>query len=328
VKSVLFYWRQRLDTGADRLATNAGIAGSRLQFTNYTCSNQPTTPVVMEIRPMKLAPAALILVLGCSTQPSRLDDATATASPPTGRPTTPDDRLARLEHRLDKVAAALDKALGPAEPDQAAVYALPIDEQDPIEGPRAAKITIVEGYDFLCPYCLMANPVVDKIRAKYPDDVRVVSKYLVVHGTPAATAGTYACAAAKQGKFAEMKTALWSRLWTTENGRPAAHPEEITKLDQLAATLGLDAGKLATDVDGCKQWLQSGERTLSAVGVHGTPAFFVNGRPLRDRSFEGFDKLIAQELVKANRSGIASADYYDREIVAKGLTQVKGRFAD
>jgi protein-disulfide isomerase len=281
----------------------------------------------MEMRPMKLACTALIFALGCSPSPSRLDDAAA-APPATGRPTTPDDRLARIERRLDKVTAALDKALGPAEPDQASVYALPIDAQDPIEGPRTAKVTIVEGYDFLCPYCLMANPVVDKIRAKYPDDVRVVSKYLVVHGTPAATAGTYACAAAKQGKFVEMKTALWNALWKTENGRPSAHPEEIGKLDQLAGSLGLDLGKLATDVDDCKQWLQSGERTLGAVGVHATPSFFVNGRPLRDRSFEGFDKLIAQELAKANRSPIAAADYYNREIVAKGLTQVKGRFAD
>ena len=132
----------------------------------------------------------------------------------------------------------------------------------------------------------------------------------------------------KQGKFTEMKTALWSRLWKTENGRPAAHPEEVGKIDELAATLGLDPARLATDVDGCKQWLQSGERTLTAVGVHGTPAFFINGRPQRDRSFEAFDRTIAQELAKANRSSVAAADYYDREIVAKGLTQVKGRFAD
>jgi len=277
---------------------------------------------------MKLAYPVLVLLLGCSPQPTRLDEAAAGSPPATGRPTTPDDRIARLERRLDKVATALDKALGPAEPDPAAIYALPLDDQDPIEGPRAAKVTIVEGYDFLCPYCVMANPVIDQIRAKYPDDVRVVSKYLVVHGTPAATAGTYACAAAKQGKFTEMKTALWSRLWKTENGRPAAHPEEVGKIDELAATLGLDPARLATDVDGCKQWLQSGERTLTAVGVHGTPAFFINGRPQRDRSFEAFDRTIAQELAKANRSSVAAADYYDREIVAKGLTQVKGRFAD
>jgi protein-disulfide isomerase len=267
---------------------------------------------------MKLAYPALIFALGCSPSPSRLDDPSAPA----------DGRIARLERRLDKVAAALDKALGPAEPDAASVYALPIDDQDPIEGPRQAKVTIVEGYDFLCPYCLMANPTIDKVRAKYPNDVRIVSKYLVVHGTPAATAGTYACAAAKQGKFTEMKTALWNAIWKTENGRPAAHPEEIDKLDQLAASLGLDRARLASAVDGCKTWLSSGEQALGAVGIHGTPAFFVNGRPLRDRSFEGFDKLITEELAKVDRSGVAAADYYNREIVAKGLTRVKARFAD
>ncbi|HSR99375.1 MAG TPA: DsbA family protein, partial [Kofleriaceae bacterium] len=161
---------------------------------------------------MKLSVCAplLVAVLGCSTSPSRLDQATRPVAdePPTSAPGR-DDRLGRVERRLDKVIAALDQALGPPEPDPASMYAVPINEQDPIEGPRDAKVTIVEGYEFLCPYCYLVNPLIEQIRAKYPNDVRVVSKYIVIHGPPAATAGTYACAAAKQGKFTEMKTALW-----------------------------------------------------------------------------------------------------------------------
>jgi protein-disulfide isomerase len=250
---------------------------------------------------MKVAIAVsfVLAALGCSS-PSRLD--TAAKVTPEGTPPAsldPDDRLARVERRLDKVIATLDQALGPAEPDPASTYAVPINEHDPIEGPRDAKVTIVEGYEFLCPYCYLVNPLVDKIRAKYPNDVRVVSKYMVIHGAPAATAGAYACAAAKQGKFVEMKTELWNRLWRTENGRPQA-----------------------------QQWLKSGQRELNAVGVNATPAFFVNGRPLRERSFEAFDRLVAEELAKANRVGMAGGEYYEREIVGKGLKQVKSRFAD
>jgi protein-disulfide isomerase len=259
-----------------------------------------------------------------------------TAAKPTDGPTPgaspasaePDDRLARLERRLDKVTKVLDQALGPPEPDASAMYAVPINEQDPIEGPRDAKVTVVEAYEFLCPYCFMVNPMVEQIRAKYPNDVRVVSKYLVIHGEPAATAGAYACAAGKQGKFSEMKAALWSNLWKTENGRPQAHPEEIAKLDAVADTLGLDRQRLTADLGTCKQWLQSGQRELSPVGVHATPSFFVNGRPLRDNSLAAFDKLVAEELDKASRSTVAAADYYSREVVAKGLTSVKSRFAD
>jgi len=284
---------------------------------------------------MKLVAAAFALfAVSCTTSPSRLDPvvtggpsgalAPSAASSTSGS----DDRLARIERRLDKVTKALDDALGPPLPDPAAMYAVPINAQDPIEGPRGAKVTIVEAYEFLCPYCFMVNPAVEKIRAKYPNDVRVVSKYMVIHGPAAATAGTYACAAAKQGKFTEMKAALWSHLWKTENGRPQAHPEEIANIDAVVATVGLDGGRLAADLDSCKPWLQSGQRELQPVGIHGTPAFFVNGRPLRDNSFGGLDKLVSEELDRASKSTVAAADYYGREVVAKGLTEVKSRFAD
>src|SRR5437868_2153557 len=113
---------------------------------------------------MKLVILALfIAAFGCTTTPSRLDPvAKASVAPP---PTAldRDDRLARIEHRLDKVVAALDQALGPAEPDPASTYAVPVNEQDPIEGPRNAKVTIVEGYEFLCPYCYLVNPLVEQI---------------------------------------------------------------------------------------------------------------------------------------------------------------------
>ena len=81
-------------------------------------------------------------------------------------------------------------------------------------------------------------------------------------------------------------------------------------------------------MESCQQWLQAGPRELNPVGVNATPSFFVNGRPLRERSFEAFDKLVAEELAKASKTSVAAADYYDREIVAKGLKSVKSRFAD
>ena len=278
---------------------------------------------------MKVAIAVSFVVaaLGCSSS-SRLDSAGKPAAEAPPASLDRDDRLARVERRLDKVIATLDQALGPPEPDPAATYAVPINEQDPIEGPRDAKVTVVEGYEFLCPYCYTVNPLVEQIRAKYPNDVRVVSKYMVIHGAPAAKAGAYACAAAKQGKFVEMKTALWNRLWRTENGRPQAQPEQIENLDEVVASLGLDRGRLAKDVESCQQWLQAGPRELNPVGVNATPSFFVNGRPLRERSFEAFDRLVAEELAKANRVGMAGGEYYEREIVGKGLKRVKSRFAD
>jgi 2-hydroxychromene-2-carboxylate isomerase len=125
-----------------------------------------------------------------------------------------------------------------------------------------------------------------------------------------------------------MKTALWTALWKADHDRPEAQPEQIANLDAVATSLGLDRDRLARDREGCQDWLASSQRELAAVGIHGTPAFFVNGRPLRERSFAAFDKLVSEELARAKDSRVAAADYYEREIVGKGHTQVKSRFAD
>jgi len=290
---------------------------------------------------MKLLSSILILaVAACDRSPSKLDavspPAPALAAPPAraasplaaNPPADLESRLARIERRIDKVAGVLDQALGPNQPDPAATYAVPIGEHDPIEGPRDAKVTIVEGYEFLCPYCFLAEPAVQQILAKYPSDVRVVSKYLVIHGAPAASIGTYACAAAKQGKFAPLKAALWSHLFKLEGDAPRVQQDQIANLDAIATSVGLDLDKLKADAETCKAWLSSSRDELATVGVNGTPTFFINGRPVRDRSFAGLEKVVREELAKVSASSVAPADYYDRVVMASGLKQPRGRFDD
>ena len=244
-------------------------------------------------------------------------------------------RVDRIERRLDKVIAVLDQAL-PSEPDPDATYSVAIDLVDPVQGPSDAKVTIVEGFEFLCPYCYMVNPTVDEILQKYPKDVRLVSKYLLIHGEPAIAPGMLACAAAKQGKFKEIKAALWSHLFKLEDDRPTVQPDQLApdNLVKIATDAGLDATKLKADMDGidCRGWIQSSDASLHPVGASGTPAFFINGRYINGaQPIEAFDAIIKEELAKADKAiadGVAPADYYKREIVAKGITRVKGRFED
>ena len=108
-------------------------------------------------------------------------------------------RLARVEKKLDKITGFLKQAVRP-ELDTKPTYAVPVDPLDPIIGPKDAKVTIVEAYEFLCPYCNMIAPTMEKIVEAYPNDVRVVPKYLVIHGPPALPSGLAMCAAGKQGK--------------------------------------------------------------------------------------------------------------------------------
>jgi protein-disulfide isomerase len=245
-------------------------------------------------------------------------------------------RFDRLEKQVDKVVTLLRQAMPVPEPDADATYAVPIGKADPVQGPADAKVTIVEGFEFLCPFCYKANPTVDEILAKYPNDVRLVSKYLIIHGPPAIKPGMLACAAAKQGKFKEMKAALWSTLFKEVDGRPAPAIEKVDDeiVAKLAKDTATDLDKLKADMEGpaCHAWITDSQEVMSPLGATSTPAFFINGRFLGGAlPFDQFDAVIKEELGKADekiKGGVAQADYYDKEILAKGQKRVKGPLDD
>ena len=234
-------------------------------------------------------------------------------------------RLARLEKKLDKITGFLKQAVRP-ELDTKPAYAVPVDPLDPVVGPKDAKVTIVEAYEFLCPYCNMIAPTMEKLVQDYPNDVRVVSKYLVIHGPPALPSGLAMCAAGKQGKAKEMQKALWGSIWTSpqQADRDKATAENVTA---LAGTIGVDAGKLKADMDGeCQAWLTRSSQTLEKFGTTGTPSFYVNGRFAGGQDYAAFKKMVDEEIKKADAAiagGVKQGHYYDKVVVGKGEPQAK-----
>jgi protein-disulfide isomerase len=244
-----------------------------------------------------------------------------------------DARVAKLEKRVDKIVAILKQAMPPGEPDPALTYSVPVYAEDPTIGPADAKVTIIEGYEFLCPYCWKAAPTIDQLLADYPKDVRVVSKYLVIHGPPAVPSANAACAAAKQGKYPAMKKALWGALFDAQ-GQMKRDQATAEAVEKIAASVGLDMAKYKADIDSqaCKDWLSKSQASLSAVGTTGTPSFYINGRHIGGAlPVEEFKKVITEELAKADKAiaaGTKQADYYQKFVVEKGEKSVKGPFED
>ena len=240
-------------------------------------------------------------------------------------------RVARLEKRVDKIYDFLRKAVPASEPDPALTYSVPVSPDDPSIGPADAKVTIVEGYEFLCPYCWKAAPTIDQLITEYPKDVRVVSKYLVIHGPPAIPPGLAVCAAAKQGKYAEMKKALWGKLFD-QQGQIQRDQITAEAVEKIAGETGLDLAKYKTDVaaQSCKDWLDKSKAALEPVGTTGTPSFYINGRHIGGAlPIEEFKKVIGEELAKADKaiaSGTKQGDYYQKFVVEKGEKKVKGQF--
>ncbi len=74
------------------------------------------------------------------------------------------------------------------------------------QGPKDAKVTIVEFSDFECPYCVRAFPTVKQILSEYKSDVKLYYKQFPLnnlHPNAQKTAEASLCAA-DQGKFWEF----------------------------------------------------------------------------------------------------------------------------
>jgi protein-disulfide isomerase len=181
-------------------------------------------------------------------------------------------------------------------------YRIPVALGDaPVRGAAAAPVTIVEFSDFQCPYCVRARPTVAKIRETYGAQVRWAFRhYPLSFHERAEKAGEAAACAGDQGKFWEMHDRLWANT-----GKLA-----VPDLKEHAAALGLDTAAFDKCLDsGAHAGLvERDEEMGKSYGVSGTPAFFVNGRPLVGaQPFEAFQQVIDDELQRAGVAAPAGA---------------------
>jgi protein-disulfide isomerase len=227
-------------------------------------------------------------------------------------------QIAELKTQVGKGGAALGQQPRQQRPrpKPEVTYSIPVDKA-PIVGPKNALVTVVEGFDFACPYCEQSRSVVDQVREAYPNDVRIAFKNYVVHPQIATIPALAGCAAAAQGKYAAMAPLIWDK------GFKAGRNLSAENMEKLAGEAGLDLDKFKRDMNGeqCKQSLREDQTQLSAVGMSGTPGFYVNGRWVPQRSLDGFKALIDEELKKAKErvaQGTKPDRYYDEWVVAKG----------
>jgi len=101
-----------------------------------------------------------------------------------------------------------------------------------------------------------------------------------------------AMAADMQGKFWEYH----DRLFKAGTLSPEL-------LDKTAQEIGLDMAKFQQDRSSMvvEQRIRKDMIDAQNAGVTGTPTIFINGRKLSDRSMQGFQKLIDEELAKAQK---------------------------
>lgn len=159
------------------------------------------------------------------------------------------------------------------------------------------EATFVEFLDFECSACAAVHPALDQLRAEYGDRIGFVVRYFPIdahqHAEPAARAVE---AAARQGAFAPMA----QRMFETRGewgGRPEPMDERFRG---YAAGLGLDLAEYdrvyaaPETLDRVRSDRADGE----ALGVRGTPSFFLDGERLQPQTVgdlvDAFDAVLAR----------------------------------
>lgn len=170
------------------------------------------------------------------------------------------------------------------------VQKLPVNNSA-VKGAENAPVTITVFDDFQCPYCARLVPTLNQVIADYPEQVRLVFKNFPLgmhkYAKQAAIAGI---AARNQDKFWPLHDQLFANYNKLDDA----------KIRELAESVGLDM--VLFDKDMANPFLQQEVAADLALGtqagVRGTPALYINGVQVKDRSLNGLKKTIEAELKK------------------------------
>jgi protein-disulfide isomerase len=158
------------------------------------------------------------------------------------------------------------------------------------------KVTVVEFLDFECEACGAAYPGVERLRAEYGDRITYVVRYFPIASHPNAYTSAHAAeAAARQGRFGQMYVELFDNqtVWGHRQDSQAAI------FEGYAAGLGLDMTRFKADMTSAAvaERVESDAADGQALGVTGTPTFFVNGEKFTGQpSYEGLKAAVDKAL--------------------------------
>ena len=143
------------------------------------------------------------------------------------------------------------------------------------KGAAKPEVTIVEFFDYACPYCKASNPAVDRLLQE-DKGLRVVYRELPILGPDSVTAARLSLEASKLGRFAQFHDTLWAA------GRPS--PETNA---QAAAAAGITP-QPAPDAT-IEAELNKNMKLAGQLGATGTPLFVIGDRVMNGAV--GYDML-------------------------------------
>ncbi|KHO23755.1 DSBA oxidoreductase [Mycolicibacterium setense] len=183
----------------------------------------------------------------------------------------------------------------PAQPDNSQVGQVVRENSHRLNAAPGSEVTFVEFLDFECEGCRAVYPEIEKLRAAYGDRVNFVIRYFPMEAHVNAERAARAVeAAAQQGQL----EAMYRKMYDTQ----AQWGEKRTPADDVfrgfAVELGLDmaAFDAAYHDQATLQRIRVDVADGRALGVQGTPTFFLNGTRIRPHSYEDLTRALDDAL--------------------------------
>ncbi|AMO62343.1 protein-disulfide isomerase [Mycolicibacterium phlei] len=184
----------------------------------------------------------------------------------------------------------------PARPDNPVAGQVVRENSHRLNAVPDSRVTFVEFLDFECEGCRGVYPEIEKARAEYGDRVNFVIRYFPLQAHVNAERAARAVeAAAQQGQL----EAMYRKMYDTQ----AQWGEKQTPADDVfrgfAAQLGLDmaAYDAAYADPATLERIRLDVADGRALGVQGTPTFFLNDTRIQPHSYEdltaAFDEALA-----------------------------------
>ena len=140
------------------------------------------------------------------------------------------------------------------------------DPNAPVLGNPDGDVTVVEFFDYNCPYCRRVKPSVEAL-LEQDKNVRLVYREWPILGEGSVFAARAALASREQGKYEEFHWALMGM-----HGR-AEEPSVM----RIAEEVGLDLNRLRQDMESKEidEHFATSVRLTKELGISGTPGFVI-----------------------------------------------------
>lgn len=140
------------------------------------------------------------------------------------------------------------------------------DPSAPSAGNPTGDVTIVEFFDYRCPYCKKVAPSLEALLKEDPK-LRIVYKEFPILGSESTFAAHVAFAANKQGKYQPFHSAMMAATGQIT--------EEVVL--KTAADIGLDIATVKSDMKAPEidEIIKRNYDLANALGIHGTPSFII-----------------------------------------------------